>query len=582
MAAGQTKLNIVISAVDNATKTVQKINKQLAQLTRPMTQLNRSFKQFSNVSGLTKVGSALGGVGRAAVKVGQQIAGAATKLGSFVGAGSIGAIIAMAAEWGKLGFQIAQTANVLGVSTFQLQQFRAAATMSGLGADAATAAIKAMGDTLEDATYGRNAQALAMMRQLGIQMHRTAGGAVDSHRALLDLADALNDPRFRGNRQAQAFAARAFGAESMLPLLLQGRKAIQAYEAESLRTGQTRDTGAAAGFGAVLYRAEGAAQGLRNTIGDKLIPVLTPLLEQFIRWEIANKDIIGTRIAEFVQKFVDVVPKAIKGANDIANALGGWKNVAIGLGVVMTANVLAPTLGLMGALGKLTITTIPAAVRALALLGTSMGAVGGLGTTVAAGATSLGLLGVAGAVGYGAGMGFNWLYGKGSSWLGGSGALGSDLAGFSDHSADAHNPGNLRNPGGKGFQSFATEQLGVDAMASQLRRYGNRGISSIADLVNTYSPASDGNDPATEIPQIASWSGLSSSKKIDLNDADQLAALMSAIIRKEGHSDDVTPEMIKHAVQVTVHIHAPHGTQARVEGAGNVKTVRSMSPVAGG
>lgn len=573
MANGQSKLNIIISAVDNATKTVQRINKQLTQMMRPITQLNRSIRQFSNAAGLNKVGTAIGKVSKAAVGVAKQIAGAAAKLGSFVGAGSLAAIGAMAVEWGKLGFQIAQASNVLGTSTLQLQQFRAAAMMTGLGADAAQAAIKAMGDTLEDATYGRNAQALAMMRQLNITMHRTAGGAVDSHRALLDLADALNDPRFRGNRQAQAFAARMFGAESMLPLLLQGRRAIQSYEAESIRTGQTRDTTAAAGFGALLYRAQGAAQGLRNTIGEKLIPVLTPLLEQFIKWEIANKDIIGTKIAEFVQRFADAVPKAVRAVNGLVDELGGWAKVGRDVGVIMTLNVLAPTIQLGIALTNLTYKVIPVAIRALMALDAASA-----GTGLAAIAARLGAFGA--------------LVGAGAAGYYGAKALGADDLGnwiggkvydaFNGSSDPRNNPGNLRNPGGKGFQTFFSEQGGLNAMAGQLRRYGNRGINTISDLVNTYSPASDHNNPTTEIPQIAAWSGLSASKKIDLNDPDQLASIMGALIRKEGHAGDVTPDMIRQAVQVTVHIHAPEGTRSRVEGAGSVKTVRSMSPVAGG
>jgi hypothetical protein len=356
------------------------------------------------------------------MRVGQQIASATKYLLAFTGIASISSVVALAVSWGKLGFEISKTALVLGTSTDELMKFRSASQQFGISSDIAAASMKNLGDTMEDATYGRNQAALFMMKQLGLELHRTAGGAVDTHRAMMDLARIFQSPKWKGNVQAMGLAARMMGVEPVLPLLMQGPNAIQAMEAESVRTGATRDPTKAAAFGAILYRAQSAATGLANTIGDALIPVLTPLLEQFIQWEITNKDIIGTNIAQFVQDFADGVKKAIPEVNDFVKSLGGWKNVAIGLGVVMAINVLGPTIQLGKEIVVLTGLIYARLIPALI----AMGAAGAASTSVIAGRFMMlgalgGLIGVVGGTAYGVASLLNDYFGwseKIDDWFG--------------------------------------------------------------------------------------------------------------------------------------------------------------------
>ena len=51
-----------------------------------------------------------------------------------------------------------------------------------------------------------------------------------------------------------------------------------------------------------------------------------------------------------------------------------------------------------------------------------------------------------------------------------------------------NNPGALRVPGSKQFQSFATPEEGAKAQEAQLGRYFNRGLNTVRKVVETYAP----------------------------------------------------------------------------------------------
>lgn len=94
---------------------------------------------------------------------------------------------------------------MIGVSAGDLQAFRRAAKLASLSAEDMTSSLKSLGRTIEDATYGRNQDALVMMSKFGIALHKTKDGAVDATRALKDVANAIVAQK--GNVQAQAIVA---------------------------------------------------------------------------------------------------------------------------------------------------------------------------------------------------------------------------------------------------------------------------------------------------------------------------------------------------------------------------------------
>ncbi|HCC2456063.1 TPA: hypothetical protein M2P23_005443 [Klebsiella variicola] len=109
-----------------------------------------------------------------------------------------------------------------------------------------------------------------------------------------------------------------------------------------------------------------------------------------------------------------------------------------------------------------------------------------------------------------------------------------------------NNPGNIRPVGGGGFRAFGSALEGWEAMKNQLMRYftgktTGRRLQTIMDIVSTWAPAADNNDPAKYARDVAGWMGVSPTAALNLSDPNTMAMLMQSIARKEGYSNWNSP-----------------------------------------
>ncbi len=109
-----------------------------------------------------------------------------------------------------------------------------------------------------------------------------------------------------------------------------------------------------------------------------------------------------------------------------------------------------------------------------------------------------------------------------------------------------NNPGNIRPVGGGGFRAFGSALEGWEAMKNQLMRYftgktTGRRLQTIMDIVSTWAPAADNNDPAKYARDVAGWMGVSPTAALNLSDTNTMAMLMQSMARKEGYSNWNSP-----------------------------------------
>lgn len=177
---------ITITALDKATGTVRKINNSFSKLVRPMVNVGRSASALGKELGLPAVGKSLGKVAKSARDVASGISGIAAPMAAIVGVGSITGVITLATEWGRLGREVSNAAANIGIAAPSLQSLRGAAEMAGVSSGVLTGSLKSLGDTMEDALYGRNQNAAMVLTRLGIAIHRTADGSIDAARGFKD------------------------------------------------------------------------------------------------------------------------------------------------------------------------------------------------------------------------------------------------------------------------------------------------------------------------------------------------------------------------------------------------------------
>ncbi len=375
-----------ISAVDNVTKNIKRINDNIDEMLKPIRRIQNSVKSMTKEAGLDRFGKSMNEVASRAGKVADNIRSITAPLAAVIGVGTVAGIADLATQWGKLGNNLTQISSVVGISTNDLQELQGAAKMAGLSSDAMTSSLKSLGDTMNDAVNGRNQDALMVMNKIGLTLHRTKSGAVDTARAMRDLADAVSSPKFKGNVQAQAELARIFNVEPMLFLLQKGKRGIEEYIEEARKLGyimSPQQIAAADQYNRNMMAFEMTLSSLRNTIGNELIPTLKPLLDDLTKWVSAHKAVIATNIDAFVRR----ISEAIKNTN-----WDQWKMGLIGIAALLGSGLAANVLMLGWAIVKFTTS-----------LGSLIKLAGGIGMTGAL--TNIAALGAKatlwGAVGYG-------------------------------------------------------------------------------------------------------------------------------------------------------------------------------------
>lgn len=175
-----------------------------------------------------------------------------------------------------------------------------------------------------------------------------------------------------------------------------------------------------------------------------------------------------------------------------------------------------------------------------------------------------------------------------------------------------NNPGNLNYVGQAGatkeagpngrFAVFRSAEEGLQALAHQLRLYGQRGINSIRSVISKFAPASENNTQAY-IGSVSKNLGVGSDAALDLNDPRVLQSLMGAIIKVENGKNPYSAEQIAAASgaraggapgsapvtisqNTTIHVSGsgdPHSTAqavAQAQGGVNQRLVRNMKTAA--
>ncbi len=155
-----------------------------------------------------------------------------------------------------------------------------------------------------------------------------------------------------------------------------------------------------------------------------------------------------------------------------------------------------------------------------------------------------------------------------------------------------NNPGNIRPVSGKGFRFFESALEGWEAMKKQLMRYftgktTGRALQTIQNIVSTWAPAGDNNDPKKYAQDVAKWMGVSPNAILNLTDPQTMGALMQSMARKEGYSNWNSPLAYQAAAgslnqQTVINVHGVNNPQeaanliADKQGAVNARAVQQL------
>lgn len=342
---------------------------------KPLKQMQRTFKSFAkSAEGFRKNVTSLGALTIA------PLAGAFAGLGAIV-KNSVSSFV-------NYGTSLNDTAYKLGITTQQLVALQHAADMAGSSAETMNAGLATFSRNLANAGQGKNKQLEQMMQKLGISMKDANGNMRTAADLMPELADAMR--RQETQAQKNYIANTAFGKAGLelIQTLDGGSDSLKAAADEAERLGLVLSADASKSVAELddsMNLMRKSVQGLQNSIGAKLAPVLTPIITAMSDWIAANRDWIAQDLANLISdvgaslKTIDFkgviagLTNFIRTGMQMFQMAGGLKTVGIIMASLFGAKIVASIVtttsslfGLMKAFGVM-VPALTTGLKALTL-----------------------------------------------------------------------------------------------------------------------------------------------------------------------------------------------------------------------
>lgn len=335
-----------ISAIDNASKVAQRIQGSFSNIANPLGKLTRGLVDTGRrgTVALARVETGIRSIATVARTASDRIASIVPGLAAVTGLLSVAGVGALADRWANFGFSLQNTSRQLGISARSLQAWHYAAKRAGVTDAAFDQSMLSSQGTIRSAAFGADPQAMMLMNRLGVNISRTKSGDIDYQKTQQDLLTALSRIK---NPAGQRTAADALGLGALLPMIQRGtfnadrrRNLANSYapSPEALKRAQD--------FHDSMVDMGNSVSSLSNMIGDSLVPVLRPMVEQFTRWLDAHRVDIANRLTDTVQKFTNWITSVDWGeiyqkVNSVVDKFGGWGDVLATIVGIKFASVLA-------------------------------------------------------------------------------------------------------------------------------------------------------------------------------------------------------------------------------------------------
>lgn len=336
--AKQYSLKAVLSVTD-------KISPALKQVDRGIGKIGRSFSGLSSVSKSLASG----------------LAAPLASLTALAGVGgfSLGGIIS---QFTELGGTINDASKKAGVSVEELQKLQFAAQHGGMSAEGMTKALAKLTSTMGGALSGKNKDAAAMFKYLGISLKDADGNIRSSADVMRNLAEAVKNnvnPTARLRILTTMFGDEL--ARQMIPMLAGGAAGLDEMTKQAEKLGIVIDqktADKASHLGDVLNDFSLVVKSLYTRIAAQLAPVIESVTNRFQDWIVTNKEFIAQRIEKVfdgISKAVDEIDftAALDGFLKFIEAIGKAIDAVGGIGNVIKVFGLLISVSLIGDLMKL-------------------------------------------------------------------------------------------------------------------------------------------------------------------------------------------------------------------------------------
>ena len=326
----ETKLDLVIGAVDRFTEPLRKLNEAVSRNTQGFRRLGSAVSRLKQETGINKLVGGVKQLGSSVLRVGDGFAAVTSRFARLSGILSLalgvagGGLGALATESAAAGREVERLSARAGVAAEPFQRLAYAASGAGVDADAFASVLSDLGEKAVDAATG-NEDLQKTFKALRIDI-RTANGDIKKSDALFaELADAF--ARMEDGQTKTSIALQLVSEEGarLIPVLNQGTVGLRNMGDEAQRLGLVLDRDALSNSSAFTKGVEqlsSTLKGLGFTVGQALIPVLLPLIERLRDWAAANRDLVAGKVREWVERFAARLPELVRAGEQVLAFLG--------------------------------------------------------------------------------------------------------------------------------------------------------------------------------------------------------------------------------------------------------------------
>ncbi len=358
------KTKAVISAQDKASPTIKDIQRRFKAFSRSIKGLSGNLQKLAGVS----LAPLAGGLATAA-----------------------GILKSSVSSMVNYGAAVDDTSRSLGIASEALQSFRYAAELGGSSTEELDGAVAMLNKNMGNVAAGKNKDLAGLMEHLGISMKDANGQMKTAAELMPEIADAIKN---QTNATQRAYIATQFfgkSGQNLIKTLSEGSEGLEAARKEAEKFGlilSEQDVKAAAEFGDSMTRTQMAVQGVQNTIGSKLLPVLQPMLDSMNDWIAENREWIATAITEALMDFSNALKTIdfktlvtgavsfVKQCAALFSAMGGLKTVAIAVGAIFAGKLVIGFVSTVSALSSVVTTGITLAKVVFPLMTSAVSAFG--------------------------------------------------------------------------------------------------------------------------------------------------------------------------------------------------------------
>lgn len=362
--ANSSSFGVTIKAIDQASGTIDRINKNLAKMRQPVDKLQASIRKFSNLSGVTDMMRGFEKLSSSIENAMFSVLKFIPVLGTLIGAGMIDGLYKLVEAAGQMGTALINSSKRIGVTVGNLASLQGAARLASVPVEAVAGSLEGLSDAIRDAKQGANPDFMRLLIGQNIDYNKPVDQVL---RQLLEKAK-----QFSPEWQRKLFDV-AHIDKSLMPLI----GTLQELEERTHKFNPLTDAAAEAlkKMNSAGLDVKEAMMGLGNELAIRLAPILTPLLEQFANWIAKNREWLATKIIEGVKAFYEWTVKTIPKIQEWIDKWNGLKTIGEALvvlwGVRMVAAVGSFALALARIVPPAWLMTLlsPAGLAAIATLG---------------------------------------------------------------------------------------------------------------------------------------------------------------------------------------------------------------------